>query len=94
MFDLGPLLGQGVPLGLTPEQIAAGGATLILSVMVILFLRGEIITKKHHDEAIRRYEDALADKDDQIERSDADRDLWRDIAAEALNISEAIVGRK
>lgn len=89
----GPIL-QSMPLEFTAEQIAAGGATLVLVFMVTLFLRGEIVTQRMHREIVAGYERALEEKDQHIERVAEDRDLWRDIASNALDISEAVIAHK
>lgn len=85
---------QALPLGLSPEQLAAASGTLMMAIMLVLVLRGELITKRDHERAVKLYEQRLDDKDEAIVRIEADRDLWRNVAADALNVSEALAGRR
>lgn len=99
------VLQAGGLTSLTAEQIAAGGGTLVLAVIVTLFVRDDLISKRQHTRTIELLEAAIRAKqeelqrleeakDAEIERTAADRDLWREIAADALNVSEALVGRR
>lgn len=85
------------PLGLTPEQLAAGGVTTVLIAVLTMFLRGDFITRKHHEQVIKEKDSSLARLEQahatEVERLATERDLWREIGADSLNISEALVGR-
>ena len=82
-----------MPLGLSVEQFAAASGTFVLAVVVLMLLRGDLVTKKNYEQTVKLQEGIIEAKNEEISRIEADRDLWRDVAADALNVSEALVGR-
>lgn len=74
-------------VAITAEQLAALGGTAVLALVVILLLRGDLVTRRGHEAVLARC-------DDELEKVESDRDRWRVVALDALNVTEAAVSRE
>lgn len=68
-----------------------GGALAFL--LVVLIMRGWLVTKLRHDDTVASYERLLSSRDQEIARLVEDRDWWKDATVAALQIGETAVGR-
>ena len=74
-------------VAITAEQLAALGGTAVLALVVILLLRGDLVTRRGHQAVLERC-------DDELVKVEHDRDRWRVVALDALNVTEAAVSRE
>lgn len=78
---------------MTPELVSLGDALAsltapaVLALIIVLILRGDLVTKRSHESILGRCSEELSKVED-------DRDRWRDVALDALQVTEAAVGRK
>ena len=78
---------------MSPELVAIGEAIgaltgpAVLALIVVLLLRGDLVTRRSHESIMERCSEELS-------KAEADRDQWRDVALDALQVTEAAVGRK
>lgn len=68
------------------EQLGALTGPAVLALLILLLLRGDLITKRSHDAVIDRCSNELA-------KVEAERERWRGVALDALNVTEAAVHR-
>ena len=73
-------------MGFTAEQLAALGSTGVLALVVVLLLRGDIVTRKAHESMLERC-------DEELRKMEDDRDRWQSVALNALDVTEAALGR-
>ena len=71
----------------TPEQLAALGGTGVLAFVVILLLRGDLVPRWSHERVVKALER-------EVGAAERDRERWERIAMDALDVTEAAVGRK
>lgn len=69
------------------DAVGALTAPAVLALIIVLLLRGDMVTRRSHESIIERCSEELA----KVER---DRDRWRDVALDSLIVTEAAVGRK
>lgn len=88
------VLAQVSPSDIDLVQVASdwSGPTLVL-VLVVLLMRGHLITKLRHEDMIAHYERLVDEKDARLEASQQDAAWWKDAAVTALQIGEVAVGR-
>lgn len=71
-------------------QVAEGLGVLtgpaVLALIIVLMLRGDLVTRKSHDAVLGRCSEEL-------EKVEHERERWRNVALEALNVTEAAVHR-
>jgi hypothetical protein len=68
------------------DGIGALSGAAVLALVLVLMLRGDLVTRKSHESILGRCSEELG----KVER---DRDRWRDRTMESLNLLEAAVGR-
>jgi hypothetical protein len=64
------------------DALAALPTTGVLAFVVILMLRGDLIPRRSHDALLERCSEELAKSELRVEE-------WRDLAMDALNVTEA-----
>ena len=78
---------------MSPELVAIGEAIgaltgpAVLALIVVLLLRGDLVTRRSHESIMERCVEELA-------KAESDRDQWREVAWDALHVTEAAMGKK
>lgn len=68
------------------DAIGALTGPAVLALVIVLLLRGDLVTRRSHESILDRCSEELSKAED-------DRDRWRDVALDSLQVTEAAVGR-
>ncbi len=68
------------------EALGALTGPAVLALIIVLLLRGDLVARRSHDAVVERCSDELA-------KVEHERERWRGVALDALNVTEAAVHR-
>ena len=75
------------------EGLARLSGAALAFLIVVLLMRGALVTKLRFDDASASCDRLLAEKDREIARLIEDRDWWKEATVTALQIGETVAGR-